>query len=136
MLYPKEKYKKKTKKHKVSILHTKDGTCLLCMLLNNDYGIKRTIQEHHIYNGPNRQISEEQGFKAYLCLEHHTAGKAAVHNNHENMRYLQKYCQRIYEIDHTREEFTALIGRNYLDEEKEKHSETQVDSQDFIFLEE
>lgn len=125
MLYPKQT-RKKRKKHKASILHTKDGTCLLCMLLNNDYRMKGIVQEHHIYNGPNRKISEEQGFKAYLCLEHHTAGAAAVHNNHENMRYLQRYCQRVYETEHTREEFMELIGRNYLDEETEKHAEVQV----------
>lgn len=109
--------KKKRKKHKPSILHDKDGTCYLCMKLDNDYSQKRHLQEHHIFNGnPNRSISEAEGFKVYLCLEHHTVGPAAVHNNHENMRILQQDAQREYEKTHTREEFMGMIGRNYLEE--------------------
>lgn len=115
MIYPKSSKYKKRKHHKRSILHVKDGTCYLCMKLRNDYRCHRVVHEHHIFGGPNRKISEEEGIKVYLCLEHHTVGPAAVHNNINNMRLLQEEGQRAYEQNHTREEFMELIGRNYLD---------------------
>lgn len=114
MLYPKPKPKKKRKKHKESIMHCRDGTCYLCMMLNGDYSYKRTLQEHHVFNGPNRARSEAEGLKVFLCLEHHTAGKEAVHNNAENMRLLKEEGQRVYEQTHSREEFVRAFGKNYL----------------------
>lgn len=113
MLFPKQQTKKKRKKHKPSILHAKDGTCYLCTKLYGDNSYRFT-QEHHIYGGPNRDISEAEGLKVYLCIAHHTDGPQAVHNNHDNMLILQQDGQRAYERSHTREEFIALIGKNYL----------------------
>ena len=77
--------KQRRKKHKPSIIQRKDGRCYLCMLLNEDNGAKKT-QEHHIFGGSNRDHSEETGLKVYLCLEHHTAGKLAVHLVQERPR--------------------------------------------------
>lgn len=132
MLYPKEKRKKKRKTHKKSILHAKDGTCYLCMRLENRYCIHKTVHEHHVYPGYNRQISEANGFKVYLCPEHHEFSKAAVHENYENMRLIQQDCQREFERTHTREEFMELIGRNYLNDEK--HSSDELKTDGFLFL--
>ena len=117
MKYPKQKRRKKRKEHKPSILHQKDGTCYLCIKLRKDYRIHPVVHEHHIFGGPNRQISEAKGLKVYLCPEHHLWGHQAVHNNHEIMRLLQQDGQRAYERTHSREEFMALIGRNYLNME-------------------
>lgn len=117
MMFPKEKRKKPHKpykRHPKSILQEKNGTCYLCMKLHDDFRIK-TVQEHHIYGGANRTISEQHGLKVYLCLEHHTEGKEAVHNNIKHMRMLQQDGQRAFEQTHTREEFIGLIGRNYLE---------------------
>lgn len=116
MLFPKPTRKKKRKTHKPSILHQKDGTCYLCMKLKGDYRIHPVVHEHHIFDGPNRQISEAEGLKVYLCLGHHIDGKEAVHNNIENMRFLQQEGQRAYERTHTRAEFMKIIGRNYLED--------------------
>lgn len=66
MMYPKPQRKKKKKKHKASILHCKDGTCYLCMKLKGDYRRYPVVHEHHIYDGPNRQISEAEGLKV-IC---------------------------------------------------------------------
>lgn len=74
MMYPKQKRRKKRKEHKPSILHQKDGTCYLCIKLRKDYRIHPVVHEHHIFGGPNRQISEAKGLKVYLCLEHHLWG--------------------------------------------------------------
>ena len=120
MMYPKPQRKKKRKKHKASILHCKDGTCYLCMKLKGDYRRYPVVHEHHIYDGPNLQNSEAEGLKVYLCLDHHIIGPEAVHNNHKNMRILHRDGQRAYERTHSRAEFMSLIGRNYLDEEKQE----------------
>lgn len=72
----------------------------------------------------------------YLCPEHHILGSRAVHNNQENMRILQQDGQRAYERTHTREEFMELIGRNYLDEEREEYAEPEETKEPgIIFLE-
>lgn len=118
MMYPKTQGKKKRKKHMASILQEKDGTCYLCVKLDGNYANHTVLHEHHVYGGPNRQISEAEGMKVYLCLNHHVVGPAAVHNNHENMRYLQREAQRVYERTHTRAEFMERFGRKYLDEEE------------------
>mgnify|MGYP004458049065 CR=1 FL=1 len=115
MMYPKPAYKKRRKQHKKSILQAKDGTCYLCTRLNGDYSHK-TLQEHHIFGGANRIHSEAYGLKVYLCVEHHTEGKAAVHNNIDNMRLLQAEGQRAFEREHTRAEFMRIFGRNYLED--------------------
>lgn len=116
MMFPKPTKKKKRQQHKASILQVKDGRCYLCMKLKNNYRIHNMVHEHHVYGGPNRSISESEGFKVYLCPEHHLNGPAAVHNNIEHMRLIQEDCQRVYEEDHTRQQFMDLIGRNYLEE--------------------
>lgn len=135
MKFPKPQRRKRRKKHKASILHCKDGTCYLCML-KGDYRIHPVVHEHHIYDGPNRSISEAEGLKVYLCLAHHTDGPAAVHNNHDNMLLLQQDAQKAYERTHTREEFMQLIGRNYLDENAESAETKEAKEHGIIFLEE
>lgn len=74
--------------------------------------------------------------KVYLCLEHHTSGPAAVHNNHENMRLLQQDGQRAYERTHTREEFMARFGRNYLGDEQKPERQQENTEPGFFFLDE
>ena len=114
---PKTPAKKKRRSHPKSIMYQLPGTCYLCVHLNNDITCKRGLHKHHIYDGPNRKISEENGFTVKLCPYHHEFSPAAVHVNVTYMRYLQEACQREYEKTHTREEFMALIGRNYIAEE-------------------
>lgn len=107
-------------KHKASILQEKDGTCYLCAKLKGEYGWQATLHEHHIFDGAaNRRISEEEGLKVYLCVNHHMIGPEAVHGsqaNMKNVRLLQKDAQRAYEQTHSRAEFMALFGRNYLED--------------------
>ena len=91
-----------------SILQTKKR-CFICSKEVN-------IQDHHIYFGnARRKISEKNGFKVWLCQEHHQ-GTFGVHGakGHELDLYLKKVCQIQYEKNHTREDFINLIGKNYL----------------------
>ena len=81
---------KKRKKHKSSILQQKGEPCYLCMKLKPMREWRRAVHEHHIFGGSNRNKSEAEGLKVYLCLEHHISGKEAVHNNAEMMRLLRE----------------------------------------------
>lgn len=73
---------------------------------------------HHIYFGTgNRRVSDDNGFTVYLCGAHHNLSDYGVHFNVELDQQLKQECQRKYEETHSREEFMALIGRNYIDEE-------------------
>ena len=72
------------------------------------------LEEHHIYGGANRKISERQGFKVYLCHHCHNEPPNGVHFNEKRNRQLKKICQQKYEETHTREDFLRLIGRNYI----------------------
>lgn len=113
MIYPKPQRKKKRKQHGKSIFYQRPGSCFLCER-QGDYSRKYT-EVHHIFDGPNRHVSEANGFTVRLCLKHHREGANAVHNNSQNMRLLQQIAQGKYEMTHSREEFMILIGKNYLD---------------------
>ena len=115
LMYPKKPKKKRRRRHGKSIMHVKDGTCYICMDLN---GIERkyaTLHRHHIFGGPNRWKSEEDGLFVWLCLEHHELGKEAVHKNAYVMRRMHEQGQKAYEKIHSRREFMDRYGRNYLE---------------------
>ncbi len=99
-----------------SIMHNKrDRTCYLCMLLNGDYDTRSSLQEHHVMPGTaNRKLSEKYGLKVYLCLEHHTAGPEAVHNNARLQRMLQERAQTVFEGKYSREKWMEVFGRNFI----------------------
>lgn len=73
------------------------------------------LEEHHVFFGVSRRkISEREGFKAWLCPYHHRGGKHGVHGCRSLDLVLKRACQEEYEKTHTREEWLALIGRNYI----------------------
>ena len=117
MLYPKQPAKKKRMVHPPSIIRQEPGTCYLCIKLHNDYRCWTMREEHHVFDGPNRKISEENGFKVKLCIGHHRTSPEAVHTKKENMLLIQQDVQREYEKTHTRQQFMSLIGRNYLEDD-------------------
>lgn len=115
LMFPKtQKKKKKRMKHPKSLLHEKNGTCYLCMLLDGNYKKHLFIDEHHIFGGPNRKHSEETGMKVWLCLDHHTMGPLAVHNCPETMRLMHRIGQQEYEKTHSRQQFIETFGKSYL----------------------
>ena len=115
MMFPKQKPKKKKMKHPASIMHNKeDRTCYLCMIQEKNYNRYNYLEEHHIFGGPNRKKSEEYGLKVYLCLRHHREGKHAVHNNHENMRLLQREGQQAFQVVYPDLDFGQVFKTNYL----------------------
>jgi hypothetical protein len=50
-----KKHKCKSKKKRIkkteSIMHEKDGTCYLCMLIHSSYAVYTYTEEHHIFFG-------------------------------------------------------------------------------------
>lgn len=83
----------------------KDKVCFVCGSPH--------VEDHHIYFGPDRKVSEKYGFKVWLCPEHHR-GNAGAHLNRPLDLALKELCQREYEKTHTRQEFMDLIGKSYL----------------------
>lgn len=95
-----------------------DKECYLCRKYFdtcNDVG----LHLHHIYGGwGNRRISDRENFVIYLCPYHHNCSHNGVHFRHDVDLMIKQECQRKFEETHSREEFMALIGRNYLDDEE------------------
>lgn len=78
------------------------------------------LEEHHIYYGHGkREISEKHGFKVWLTPELHRFSNESVHLDPDrklDLR-LKRECQAKFEETHSRAEFMALIGHNYLDDD-------------------
>lgn len=97
------------------IMNEKDKKCYLC-------GAVGTLEWHHIFGGnPNRKKSEKYGLKVHLCSRCHRDQKVGAHGNAAVAAKLHKIGQEAFERTHTRQEFVAIFGKNYLDEEWRRH---------------
>lgn len=82
--------------------------CLVC-------GTTENLHLHHIFFGnANRKISDKNGFTCWLCGIHHNLSNQGVHFNIKLDAEIKEMCQIEFEKTHTREEFMALIGKNYI----------------------
>jgi hypothetical protein len=72
------------------------------------------LERHHIFGGANRKLSEEDGLVVDLCHFCHNEPPNGVHYNRKQMDWLRAEGQKMYEQNHSREEFMARYGRNYL----------------------
>lgn len=91
--------------------------CWLC----GRNGAADPLDEHHIFGGANRKKSERLGLKVDLCHDRcHIFGELAAHNNAETMEKLHKYGQimAMRKFGWSVDEFTMVIGKNYLDEDE------------------
>jgi hypothetical protein len=96
------------KKKLRSILPTKKGVCYKC-------GRQGITEEHHIFGGANRKLSEKYKLKVDLCMGCHRTGKEAVHICKETAEQLHIDGQRAFErCIGSREEFQSIFGKNYL----------------------
>lgn len=115
--------------HTSSILTGKDKYCYLT-------GEERGLEKHHIYFGAGlRQISDKHGFWVWLTAEMYR-GTEGVHgrDGHETDLLLKRVCQRRFEETHSREEFMAIIGRNYLSDDVEQKPQMPEDEDGFYLL--
>ena len=99
-----------------SILHRKeDCTCYLCIMLHEDYDKRRDLEEHHVFGGSNRKLSEFYGLKIYLCHDHHNEQSCpeSIHHNKTIRLMVQAYAQKQFEIRHPDLNFREIFGKNY-----------------------
>lgn len=89
-----------------SIVQT-DDKCYLC---HTAFG----SDTHHIFGGANRRKSDEDGLTVRLCRNCHDDVHFDKDTSAELMYRLHKDGQEAYERTHTRDEFMARYGRNYL----------------------
>ena len=104
-LNKKSKKLSKLERNRFSILTNDLKHCFTCQILRQREIPKDDL--HEIYQGKNRIISIKNGFVAPICRE--------CHENEEIKQWLKEYCQRIYEHNHTREDFKKLIEDDFLD---------------------
>lgn len=86
-----------------------------CYLCHDDTS---KLDPHEIFFGSNRQVSIKHGFWVWLRRDWHDANSPheTPHNNEIVDNYLRQICQEAYEEKHSRKEFMALIGKNYLED--------------------
>jgi len=96
-----------------SIIQEDKTRCYLCGM--NTYF--EPLDEHHVYGGANRKLSEKYGLKVYLHHNRcHIFAKTAVHQNVEVNNALKAKVQKIamehygWEV----EDFIKIFGKNYL----------------------
>lgn len=69
------------------------------------------LEDHHVFFGfANRKQSENFGMKVWLCHEHHVE----VHHNITLDTYIKQNCQKVFEREHTRNEFRQIFGKSWL----------------------
>ena len=108
LMFPKGTTKKKRKSHPKSILVSQKGRCYLC-------GRYTQTEDHHIFGGHNRTLSEQYGLKVYLCQECHQFGEHAVHKDQTVMDELHRQGQEAFEEQiGSREQFRKIFGRSWL----------------------
>lgn len=93
-----------------SILQDKKE-CFKCKGINN-------LELHHIFFGSaNRKLSEREGLKVYLCVEHHR-GNYGVHGRYgkDLNIYLKRIAQKRWQeyYHKTKEDFIKEYGKSYL----------------------
>lgn len=95
-----------------SIVQPDRMKCFLCG--RNAHADYWGLDEHHVYGGPNRKLSEEYGLKVYLC--HSTCHLYGAHKSAELSRQLKAEVQQIA-MEHygwTVDDFRRIFGKSYL----------------------
>lgn len=90
-----------------SIIDQDPGACLLC-------GSTWNLEEHHIFCGKNRKLSEKYGLKIRLCPYCHRDGKAGVHADAKKAEQLHRMGQQAFERRFPEKNFREIFGKNYL----------------------
>lgn len=75
------------------------------------------LHKHHCLNAADRRLAEEDGLYVWLRWDHHieNSPRHTPHNDRDTDLFYKRMAQRKYEETHTREEWLARYGRNYLD---------------------
>ena len=93
-------------------MYEKAEFCTLC-------GSPYQLETHHVFNQAYKKKSEKYGYLLTLCNACHTGSRNSVHNNADLRKRLKAEAQKHFEVSHSRQEFMAIFGRNYLEDENE-----------------
>ena len=96
-----------------SIIQNNKTQCFLC----GRNGQGDSLEEHHVYGGPNRKNSEKYGLKVYLCgNECHRNGKFSVHQNAEVAKKVKRIAQfaAMTHYKWSEDEFRTIFGKSYI----------------------
>jgi hypothetical protein len=77
------------------------------------------LEKHHVFGGAYRGKSESNNFTVTLCHWCHNEPPDGVHFNKDRRNYLKRIAQKEFEQTHTREQFIAEFGKNYIMEDEE-----------------
>ena len=72
------------------------------------------VHIHHVFGGPNRGLSEEDGFIVPLRPDLHNLSGAGVHFDRKLDLYFKRLCQEAYEKTGSREDFINRYGKSWL----------------------
>ena len=88
----------------------KEGICFLC----HSRGVP--LEEHHVFGGGCRKLSEHYGLKVYLCHKCHNEPPKGVHHNRTEREKLQKFVQKIAMKYYgwSKDDFIKIFGRNFV----------------------
>lgn len=76
-------------------------------------GEREHVVPHHIFDGPNKTLSEMYGFMLPLTNYWHTLSEYSIHHNRELDLKYKRMCQEYYidVLGKTKEEFISEFGR-------------------------
>lgn len=89
-------------KGRYSIICPKLDKCFVCG--------EPIVDIHEVFGGRNRVQSIKHGLCLPLCRKHHRE----ITNNAEMDLYMKRMFQLHFEETHSRDEWLAIIGKNYL----------------------
>jgi ribosomal protein L37AE/L43A len=81
--------------------------CFICESTNS-------LEEHHIFGGCRRKLSERYGLKVWLCQYCHCDNKNGVHGNKDMAERLHKTGQKEFIKHFSNLNFLKIFGKNYL----------------------
>ena len=87
--------------------------CYVCRMKYNVSTVD-TLEEHHVLNGPLRQVAEQYGLKAWLCHRHHNEPGYSAHVDHHRRLCLKQQAQRDFETLYGHDRWMEVVGKNYL----------------------
>lgn len=87
----------------------KEKECYIC-------GTNVWLEEHHVFGGANRKISEKYGLKIWLCHRHHNEMPDGIHFDKWLRNRVKQDTQRLFmkHYSKTKEEFREIFGKSYL----------------------
>lgn len=82
-------------------------TCFEC-------GTTYRMQEHHLFGGPCRKLSDREGLTIDLCVNDHLFDKRSIHNDPMLMKKWHQIGQKVYEEAYGKGSFIEVFRKNYL----------------------